>query len=333
MFPPYPMHPVNPSGLPPHPMLPYMPVPVFPPVAPMPVPVTPPDLNVTYDRDCTTPEEGNTSACGSDPPRNFRPGPLPYYPAPMPFWPPPATTPSPVAGFSQPPRIPTPERIPSPAPVYNPCIAQDASISISPVPSDEKPTPEQHTTPSRVGAGRVQKKLSAATLKAQRAFAMLQLIVDLLMDGTNRDIIEWISTDCLEFTIRDRKKFMVHWNKISGKQDSFMAISCMMRAVGNDKVVTRAGQKVRLITRTAAYTYRFFPDHDLPSLPMLRDDDLQRLLTKMLLSFHLHLRKNKKVAESPVFQPLIGYPVFPCFTPPILPRAVSTPEQSDPEKT
>ncbi|RCN53044.1 hypothetical protein ANCCAN_00593 [Ancylostoma caninum] len=220
------------------------------------------------------------------------------------------------------PRVSTPES-----------TCPDTSISISPVPSDEKPTPETRTPLKRAGAGRVQKKVSAATLKSQRAFAMLQLIVDLLMDGTNRDIIEWISTDCLEFTIRDRKKFMVHWNKISGKQDSFMAISCMMRAVGNDKVVTRAGQKIRLITRTAAYTYRFFPDHDLPSLPMLRDDDLQRLLTKMLLSFHLHLRKNKKVADSPVFQPLIGYPVFPCFTPTMLPRAVSTPEQSDPEKT
>ncbi|KIH55060.1 hypothetical protein ANCDUO_14791, partial [Ancylostoma duodenale] len=264
MFPSYPMHPMNPAGLPPHPMLPYMPVPVFPPVAPMPVPVTPPDANLSYDRDCTTPDGADTSACGSDPPRNFRPGSFPYYHAPMPFWPPPATTPPPVAGFPQPPRIPTHERIPSPAPVYNPCFAQDANISVSPVPSDEKPTPEKCTPMQRAGAGRVQKKLSAATLKAQRAFALLQLIVDLLMDGTNRDIIEWISTECLEFTIRDRKKFMVHWNKISGKQDSFMAISCMMRAVGNDKVVTRAGQKVRLITRTAAYTYRFFPDHDLP---------------------------------------------------------------------
>ncbi|EYC24720.1 hypothetical protein Y032_0013g2074 [Ancylostoma ceylanicum] len=309
MFPPYPMHPMNPAGLPPHPMYPYMPVPVFPPVvghlvifAPVPVPVTPPDTNVTYDRDCTTPDEKNASACGSVPPRNFRPGPFPYYPAPMPFWPPPATTPPPVTGFPQPPRIPTPEGVSPPAPVYNPGFAPgcspsrmappfphpgwmvpcrmpqpymvpprvstpesaclDASISISPVPSDGKPTPEERTPLKK--AGRAQKKLSAAALKAQRAFAVLELIADLLMDGRNRNIIDWISTNSLEFTIRDRKKFMVHWNKISGKQDSFMAISCMLRAVGNDKVVTRDGQKFRLITRTAAYTYRFFPDHDVP---------------------------------------------------------------------
>ncbi|CAJ0593310.1 unnamed protein product [Cylicocyclus nassatus] len=166
----------------------------------------------------------------------------------------------------------------------------------SPIPIDKQISPICRVPTTRLGTP---SQRHPTCSKTQRSLMLLEMIVYLL--HVNTDIIEWISTTSPEFRILDRKKFVAHWNRLSGKQDSFIAIACKLRGVGNEKMQTTDGQKIRLITRTAPYTYRFLPDQGTSSFPMLHDHILQQLITKMLLSFHLHQRKCKNDAESATF--------------------------------
>ncbi|KAK6727291.1 hypothetical protein RB195_005161 [Necator americanus] len=323
------------------------------------------NISASSSIDCSSGYSSSDSTLNSPAfsPQCFRPGPFSCCPPPFPFWAQPsAMVPSTVVGF--PPRPPTtpegphsqscnqlipPGYPPSPINQRYSCIPgwiipygfpphcmvpprmstpESASFDrsfISPVPSDSKSSPEKNTPVKR--SVRAQKRQSAEAMKSQRAITTLELIVDLLMNDTQGEIIEWTSTKSLEFMVRDRKKFIAHWNRLLGKRDSFMAVSCILRSIGNEKVVTIYGEKVTFITRTSPYTYRFFPDHDLPRIPILRDENLQRLLTKILLSFHLHLRKYKKVAEPAMFQPSTGFSLLSSLPSPIQPRTGSSPEK------
>ncbi|KAK5967464.1 ETS domain-containing protein [Trichostrongylus colubriformis] len=100
-------------------------------------------------------------------------------------------------------------------------------------------------------------------LKNSRSAIMLQLLVDLLSNGHHRDIVDWTGRQPLEFTIHNRKSLTAMWNSITGKEDSFMAISCIMRAMGNERVWASNGKHIRLISWTSAYTYRFFSDYEV----------------------------------------------------------------------
>ncbi|KAK6727290.1 hypothetical protein RB195_005161 [Necator americanus] len=321
------------------------------------------NISASSSIDCSSGYSSSDSTLNSPAfsPQCFRPGPFSCCPPPFPFWAQPSAM-VPSTGF--PPRPPTtpegphsqscnqlipPGYPPSPINQRYSCIPgwiipygfpphcmvpprmstpESASFDrsfISPVPSDSKSSPEKNTPVKR--SVRAQKRQSAEAMKSQRAITTLELIVDLLMNDTQGEIIEWTSTKSLEFMVRDRKKFIAHWNRLLGKRDSFMAVSCILRSIGNEKVVTIYGEKVTFITRTSPYTYRFFPDHDLPRIPILRDENLQRLLTKILLSFHLHLRKYKKVAEPAMFQPSTGFSLLSSLPSPIQPRTGSSPEK------
>ncbi|WKX92608.1 hypothetical protein Q1695_010551 [Nippostrongylus brasiliensis] len=163
---------------------------------------------------------------------------------------------------------------------------QDFSYSLMPD-SNGKRGSAKRTTSSRLRSRRLAKVPDSPYIpKQRRTSLMMDFLVELLSDAEKyNDVIGWTLDQPLEFIIRDKKRFTAMWNKYTGKQDSFMSISCVMRAMGREIVHTSGNKRTILVTWTASCTYRFFPEFDMSSIPMLSDSYLQRLLLQLVISY------------------------------------------------
>ncbi|VDO79909.1 unnamed protein product [Heligmosomoides polygyrus] len=134
-------------------------------------------------------------------------------------------------------------------------------------------------------------------IRHRRSTLMLQMVVDMLSNHSCRSVINWTGKKPLEFAILDKKRFTAMWNQFGGKEDSFMSVSCIMRALGKEAVKTIDEKRLKLISWTESSTFRFFPDVDIHGPPILRDCYFQRLFAQLLASYHF--RTNRSVVEFP----------------------------------
>ncbi|VDL75658.1 unnamed protein product [Nippostrongylus brasiliensis] len=163
---------------------------------------------------------------------------------------------------------------------------QDFSYSLTPDTNGKRGS-AKGTTSSRLRSRRLAKVPDSPYIpKQRRTSLMMDFLVELLSDAEKyNDVIGWTLDQPLEFIIRDKKRFTAMWNKYTGKQDSFMSISCVMRAMGREIVHTSGNKRTILVTWTASCTYRFFPEFDMNSIPMLSDSYLKRLQLQLIISY------------------------------------------------